>query len=174
MGQHIKLAEQAINGDDDAFVQLMQLYKVDLYKTALSFLKNEEKALEAIQEVTYRAYNNLSHIRQKQYVKTWLIRIMINYCQDELKKGRRFVYDDSVLEQQGKVESYVALEIEDVLDQLDDQAREVITLKYLQELSIKEIAQMMERPEGTIKTWLHKALHNLRVIFNEKGGTRHV
>lgn len=173
MNQYIKLVEQAINGNDDAFVQMMKLYKVDLYKTALSFLKNKEKALEAVQEVTYRAYKNLHKVRQAQYFKTWLIRIMINYCQDELKKDRRIVSDDVIAEQQGESESYLLLEIEEALDKLDDRSREIVTLKYLQELSIKEIAIEMGRPEGTIKTWLHKALQKLRKIFNEEGGTRH-
>lgn len=173
MNQYIKLVEQAINGNDDAFVQMMKLYKVDLYKTALSFLNNKEKALEAVQEVTYRAYKNLHKVRQAQYFKTWLIRIMINYCQDELKKDRRIVSDDVIAEQQGESESYLLLEIEEALDKLDDRSREIVTLKYLQELSIKEIAIEMGRPEGTIKTWLHKALQKLRKIFNEEGGTRH-
>jgi len=171
--QHLKLVEQAINGNDDAFVQLMQLYKVDLYKTALSFLKNKERSLEAVQEVTYRAYKNLHKVRQKQYFKTWLIRIMINYCQDELKKDQRIVKGDTMLEQRGESESYLSLEIEEALDKLDNRSREVVTLKYLQELSIKEIATVMERPEGTIKTWLHKALQQLRAIVKEEGGTRH-
>lgn len=171
MEQHLKLVEQAINSNDDAFVQLMQLYKVDLYKIALSFLKNEERSLEAIQEVTYRAYKNLHKVRQKQYFKTWLIRIMINYCQDELKIDRRIVNDDTIVEQQGKAESYLSIEIEEALDKLDNRSREIVTLKYLQELSIKEIATVMERPEGTIKTWLHKALQQLRAIFKE-GGTQ--
>jgi len=171
--QHLKLVEQAINGNDDAFVQLMQLYKVDLYKTALSFLKNKERSLEAVQEVTYRAYKNLHKVRQKQYFKTWLIRIMINYCQDELKKDWRIVKGDTMLEQRGESESYLSLEIEEAIDKLDNRSREVVTLKYLQELSIKEIATVMERPEGTIKTWLHKALQQLRAIVKEEGGTRH-
>ena len=76
--------KRAINGDDNAFLQVIDAYKIDLYKTALAYLRNEEDALEAIQEVTYRAYQNISNVRNKQYIKTWLIRIMINYCNDQL------------------------------------------------------------------------------------------
>lgn len=50
--QHVK---RAIGGDDQAFVKIMQLYKVDIYKTAIAYLKNSDEALEAVQEVTYRA-----------------------------------------------------------------------------------------------------------------------
>lgn len=51
-----ELAQQAIKGDDTAFLSIMQLYKNDLYRTAYAFLKNEHDAIEAVQEVTVRAY----------------------------------------------------------------------------------------------------------------------
>src|SRR5690625_4427453 len=101
----------------------MHLYKVDLYKTAISFLKNEEKALEAIQEVTYRAYKNLKNIRQKQYFKTWLIRIMINYCNDELKKDHRVVLDEKLIMNQRTSENYFELEMKDALSKIDNRSQ---------------------------------------------------
>jgi len=169
----VELVERAIKGDEEAFLEIMHLYKVDLYKTAISFLKNEEKALEAIQEVTYRAYKNLKNIRQKQYFKTWLIRIMINYCNDELKKDHRVVLDEKLIMNQRTSENYFELEMKDALSKIDNRSREMIILKYFQDLTIKEIAIIMERPEGTIKTWLHKALQSLRVVLNERDGGRH-
>lgn len=173
MGRQVELVERAIKGDEEAFLEIMHLYKVDLYKTAISFLKNEEKALEAIQEVTYRAYKNLKNIRQKQYFKTWLIRIMINYCNDELKKDHRVVLDEKLIMNQRTSENYFELEMKDALSKIDNRSREMIILKYFQDLTIKEIAIIMERPEGTIKTWLHKALQSLRVVLNERDGGRH-
>jgi DNA-directed RNA polymerase specialized sigma24 family protein len=62
-----QLVEKAIKGNNDAFLQLIQTYKVDLYKTALSFLRNEEEALEAIQEVTYRAYKGIRKLKEAAY-----------------------------------------------------------------------------------------------------------
>jgi len=173
LGRQVELVERAIKGDEEAFLEIMHLYKVDLYKTAISFLKNEEKALEAIQEVTYRAYKNLKNIRQKQYFKTWLIRIMINYCNDELKKDHRVVLDEKLIMNQRTSENYFELEMKDALSKIDNRSREMIILKYFQDLTIKEIAIIMERPEGTIKTWLHKALQSLRVVLNERDGGRH-
>lgn len=59
MLEEYEIVESAINGDDAAFFKLMQMYKIDLYKVALSYLRNENDALEAIQEVTYRAYDEM-------------------------------------------------------------------------------------------------------------------
>ena len=173
MNRDIHKAQQAINGDDQAFLSLMDTYKVDLYKTALSYLKNEGEALEAIQEVTFRAYKNIHKVKEKQYVKTWLIRIMINYCIDQLRKKKRMVLDEDIISAIGVVDNYVGMELNDAMEALDDRSREILLLMYFHNLKIKEIAVTMERPEGTIKTWLHRALFSLRKELGEKGGDKH-
>jgi RNA polymerase sigma-70 factor (TIGR02954 family) len=169
-----KIVQRAIEGDDTAFLNLIQLYKIDLYKTGYSFLKNEEDVLEAIQEVTYRAYKNIRSVREASYFKTWLIRIMINYCNDQLKKKNRIVLGDEVLTFQGSTDDYVTMEIEDAMLALDERSREILTLKYFHDMKIKDIADSMQRPEGTVKTWLNKALKSLREKLEEKGGNVNV
>jgi RNA polymerase sigma-70 factor (TIGR02954 family) len=169
-----QLVKKAIKGNDDAFLQLIQTYKVDLYKTALSFLRNEEEALEAIQEVTYRAYKGIGKLKEVSYFKTWLIRIMINYCNDQLKKQKRVVINEEVLKSIGVSENHSELELKDVMLGLDDRSREILTLKYFHDLKIKDIAETMQCPEGTVKTWLNKALKALREKLEEKGGNLNV
>lgn len=169
-----ELIHKAIHKDDDAFLKLMHIYKLDLYKTALLYLKNEGEALEAIQEVTYRAYKNIHKLRQPRFFKTWLLRIMINYCNDQFRWKKRFIANDEIIENQPTLENYAVFEIKDAMEQLDLRSREILTLKYFHDLKIKEIAIAMDRPEGTIKTWLHKALRSLREKLAEKGGDFHV
>lgn len=169
-----KLVKKAVRGDDQAFLQLLHINKIDLYKTALSFLRNEEDALEAVQEVTYRAYKSIRSLKEPAYFKTWLIRIMINYCNDQLKKNKRFVLNDEFLKQQGMKENYVFLELADALNSLDDRSREILSLKYFQDMKIKEIAETLQCPEGTVKTWLNKALKALRDKLEPKGDDLHV
>lgn len=62
------------------------------------------------------------------------------------------------------------MELEDAMDQLDDRSREILTLKYFHDLRIRDISSAMQRPEGTIKTWLHQALKQLRMQLDERGG----
>lgn len=169
-----QLVKRAIKGNDDAFLQLIQTYKVDLYKTALSFLRNEEEALEAIQEVTYRAYKGIRKIKEASYFKTWLIRIMINYCNDQLKKQKRVVINEEVLESIGVTENHSEMELRDAMLGLDERSREILTLKYFHDLKIKDIAVTMQCPEGTVKTWLNKALKALREKLEERGGNLNV
>ncbi|MED3561312.1 sigma-70 family RNA polymerase sigma factor [Bacillus xiapuensis] len=174
MNNHDLLVQKAVQGNDQAFLELMHLFKIDLYKTALSFLRNEEEALEAIQEVTYRAYKNIQSIREASYFKTWLIRIMINYCNDQLKKKKRVILGDEILTIQGISEKHEVMELKDAMLGLDDRSREILTLKYFNDMKIKDIALTMKCPEGTVKTWLTKALKALRDKLDEKGGNLHV
>lgn len=169
-----QLVKKAIKGNDDAFLQLIQTYKVDLYKTALAFLRSEEESLEAIQEVTYRAYKGIRKIKEASYFKTWLIRIMINYCNDQLKLKKRVVMNDGMFDSLGVSENHTEMELKDAMLGLDEKSREILTLKYFHDLKIKDIADTMQCPEGTVKTWLNKALKALRDKLEEKGGNVNV
>lgn len=169
-----ELAARAIAGNDDAFLSLLSIHKEALYRTALAYLKNEEDALEAVQEVTFRAYEKMHALKKPEYVKTWLIRIMMNYCRDVLLKQKRVVYDEKSVLQHGVSEDYTYLEVEEALGRLTEDQRELIHLKYLQDVKIKEIAELTSTPEGTIKTRLYKALKALRSFIEEKGEIRRV
>ncbi len=170
----VNKVKMAINGDDEAFLAIIHAHKADLYKTALSYLRNQDEAVEAIQEVTYRAYRSIHDLREPTYFKTWLIRIMINYCNDLLKKNNRLIFDERILLQLGKTEDYNYIEIEDAMSMLDDDQRQLLHLKYFQDIKIKEIAAIWNCPEGTVKTRLYKALGSLRYILEEKGEKKNV
>lgn len=169
-----ELAEKAIKGDDEAFLELIHSYQAALYRIAISYLKNENNALEAVQEVTYRAYRNMKNVKQSAYFKTWLIRIMMNYCQDLLKKSKREVFEEEVLAIQSISEDFTYLEVEEALLTLSRDQRELLHLKYFQDVKIKDISLMWNAPEGTIKTKLHKALRAMRSYFEEKGEIKRV
>ncbi|MDW0116673.1 RNA polymerase sigma factor [Sporosarcina thermotolerans] len=168
-----EISEKAIGGDDEAFLSLMQIHKEALLRTAIAFLKNEQDSLEALQEVTYRAYKKIHTVREPAYVKTWLIRIMMNYCQDQLKRGKRYVMTDKVDETTGKEDDY-RLELAEALATLKPDEQQLIYLKYFQDVKIKEIAEISSIPEGTVKSRLHKILRSLRAHFGDKGGMDHV
>lgn len=161
------LIKKAKKGDDEAFYKLITLHRMQLYRIALSYLKNEHDAVEAIQETTFRAYKGLKKLRKPHYFSTWLIRILLNYCHDELKKKKRFVYDERLLESIEGTSEKSALEVDEAIHSLDEKYKKVIILKYLQGMKISEIADILDHPEGTIKTWLHKGLIELRNHLGE-------
>ncbi len=165
-----EMAEKAIRGDEDAFLELMQLHKAALYKTALTYLRNEQEAIEAVQEVTFRVYTKISAVRNPDYLKTWMIRIMINYCNDVLKRRKRFGANPELLEAIPSLDNFRNIEILDALDVLDEQGKELVIMKFFHDMKMKDIAFMLKKPEGTIKTRLHKAMRKLRAHIEEEKG----
>ena len=119
------MARKAVKGDTQAFIALMNIHKEALYRTAYAFLKNEEDALEALQEVTARAYQKIHTLREPRYMKTWLTKIMMNYCQDQLKIRRRFISTDQLKEIQSDVD-YTYLEIEEAIETLSDVGQRMV------------------------------------------------
>lgn len=178
MDAHIIVA--AIKGDAEAFYELINLHKNQLYRIAFRYLKSEQDALEAIQETTFRAFRSVKRLKEPEYFQTWLIRIFINACNDELKHlrtqmplsgevnlNRSTVLDDSS-EPGGRVDLQ-RLDILSALARLELKYRQVIELKYFEDLTIREIAVILERPEGTIKTWLNQSYKQLRGHLRERG-----
>ncbi len=165
------LVKRAIKGEEEAFYELMLQHKEQLYKIAFSYLKSQEESLEAIQEVTYRAYRSIGNLKEPSFLNTWLVRIMMNYCSDELRKKKRVSLLQSNELEQVSVhhDSYERIEIEEALDALDQKSKQVIKLKYFFDFKISDIAKVMDCPEGTVKTWLHKALIGLRKHLQVKG-----
>lgn len=163
-----QLVSCAKDGDDDAFFQLVSLHKEQLYKIAYAFLRNETDALEAIQEATCRSYLKLARLKQPAYFRTWLTRILIHICLDEQKRRKRIILDPMEEDVQSRAsipmddQNVERIQIEEALARLNPNYRHIIILKYFEDRTIRDIAEVLGHPEGTIKTWLHKALGALR------------
>jgi RNA polymerase sigma-70 factor (TIGR02954 family) len=165
------LLKAAKKGDSDALFKLITLQKEQLYRIAFSYLKNEQEALEAIQEVTFRAYKNIKKVKEPKYFSTWITRIMMNYCVDELKRRKRFLPNNAEVETASITEENDnRISMEAAIQTLEPKLQEVIILKYIQDMTIEQIADALGHPSGTIKTWLYKALQLLRKQLTKEGG----
>jgi RNA polymerase sigma-70 factor (TIGR02954 family) len=165
-----ELVLAAQQGNDEAFFQLISAEKERLYKIAFAYLKNESESLEAIQETTCRAYVKLRKMKEPRYFNTWLIRILIHYCIDEQKRKRKVVILLEVPETKANSPSSDdKLSLERAIDKLAPHYRHIIILKYYQDMTLTEIARLLEKPEGTVKTWLNKALIQLRSDMGPEG-----
>ena len=143
------LVRKAIAGDDDAFLQLMQIHRDVLYKTAFIYLKNEHDVLEALQEVTFRAYTKRHQVKEPSFFQTWLVRILLNYCMDTLKKqGNLSSLNECVEKEEHSSNQDLML----ALRELPNAQRELIHLKYFNDLKVSEIARRLQIPEGTVKS----------------------
>jgi RNA polymerase sigma-70 factor (TIGR02954 family) len=165
-----ELVIAAQQGDHESFHQLVSTDKRKLFSIAFAYLKNEDDALEAIQEATSRAYIKLSKLKEPRYFQSWYIRILIHLCIDEQKRKRKMLPLFSLPEPLTvDLELDVTISLEMAIDLLSPKLRHIIILKYYEDMTLSEIAKVMEKPEGTVKTWLNKALKELRIEFHKEG-----
>ncbi len=149
--------------DENAFLQFLKHNQDKLYRIAYSYLRNEQDALDAYQELTYRALKNLNKVKEPTYIGTWLVRVLINICLDMKKKQNNIVLSDNITNQE--TVNHLSFEISDVIAQLPHEEQELIYLKYFQDLKNREIALHQNIPEGTVKSRLHATLKRLRILF---------
>lgn len=163
----VALVEEAISGCKEAFSTLVDMNKEYLYKTAFLYMKNQEEALEVYQETVYKAYINLHKLKKPEFFKTWLTRILINNANDRLKVRDRYsavdvIQENIIDENYGQVSLEEKIDLYSAIDSLSSQYKTAIILKYFQNLSLKEIALVMECPENTVKSYLHRAKAQLQ------------
>lgn len=171
-----KLIREAVAGSSEAFETLvLELYE-QLYRTAYIYMKNREDSLDVLQETAYRGIKSIHQLKDPNYFKTWLMRILINVAYDELKKKKGVISlngKDYFGESEG-MEDLVSekVDLERGLRHLKEDHRSVILLFYYHEFSIREIAEVMGVPEGTVKTYLSRGRKALEKWLKGEGYER--
>ena len=137
---------------------------------AYVYVKNESDALDVVQEVAYRSFKKIDTLKNPEYFKTWLIKIAITCSIDLVKKNKK------VVQLKPEYEEFIGLEDEDVslsitlqelLDQLNEDEKSIVILRFYEGYSFKEIADLLNIPLGTAKSVLYRALGKLRKQFKE-------
>jgi len=162
----IELIHKAQSGDDEAFLELFQKYEQDLYRMAFVHVKNQDDALDVVQETAYKAFKNIQTLREPRYLKTWLIKITISCATDLLRKRKNVVYlnqNETELIDKDNTDVSMSITMKQILETLDEHEKTLVFLKYYSELTFKEIAELKDLPLGTVKTTLYRALEKLRI-----------
>lgn len=162
MDEH--LLQRAISGDQQAILQLIALDEDILYRTAYAYVKNEQDALDVMQELTYKALKKMKTVKQPEFARTWLMRVLINCCLDVKKKHPLTAELDTELV---TLDTYTVA-IERMLQTLPLSDQQLIYLKFFDERKNKEIAALQNIPEGTVKSRLHHILKKLRKQVGER------
>ncbi|MEH7379967.1 sigma-70 family RNA polymerase sigma factor [Bacillus sp. JJ1533] len=162
----LNLIRKAQKGNDKAFLTLFQQYEEDIYRTAFVYVKNQSDALDVVQETAYRSFKSIKNLKEPKYFKTWLIKIAISCAIDLLRKQKNVVQMKPEFEEfiPGDVNEDIDLEItvRDLIEQLNEDEKSVIVLRFYEGLTIKEVSETLEIPLGTAKTVLYRALNKLR------------
>ncbi|NTW95341.1 MAG: sigma-70 family RNA polymerase sigma factor [Erysipelotrichaceae bacterium] len=153
---------KAIHGDDDALVDYLKSISSLLLKTSMGLLGDKDQARDCISETIAKVYKHRKKVKQPEFFQTWIIRILINECKDELKRSKRYISlpeDFDIVEPIKTNFSFV----KDTMENLPFELKQIIVLKFYNQLTFKEISMTLIVPESTIKSRYALALKKMKV-----------
>ncbi|MNI09075.1 ECF RNA polymerase sigma factor SigW [compost metagenome] len=155
--------------------ELFETYHKEIYRTCYYMLRVSADAEDVCQEVFITVFRH--DWKKVEFLKTWLIKIAVNHCLNQIKKEDSFIIKGRLLWQNATdraekpIEDIVeqketVVECVGLLHQLPDKIRAVVSLRYLNERNLNEIAAILDIPTGTVKSRLNKGLQMMRKIIN--------
>lgn len=161
------LIQRASRGESVAFELISDLYRPILLNLAMRILRNADDANDAVQESLVKAYRAIRDFDPNRPIKPWLCRICTNVCID-MVRSRKYEGDSidqheymlcdesSSLEDQAGA-NMARTQVIEAISRLPEKYRKIIFLRHFRHMDINEIAIELQKPEGTIKSWLFRA-----------------
>ena len=143
-----------------------------LYKIAYTYTRNEELALDVVQETIAKSLENISKLRNEEYVKTWFYRILINESLKTCKKNKKYI-EIELQENEEYIENNEEklvdnMDIYNSLQKLNNKLKTVIILRFFENLKLEEIASITNTNISTVKSRLYKGLNEMRSNIDRK------
>ena len=176
-----QLIAQTLEGNRDAFGELVTKYQVRLYNTMIQIVGSTEDAHDVTQDAFMQAYLRLDTFRRSSRFYTWLYRIAFNVAIGMRRRYRAHRMAESIQREMHERlvdrelrpdENLISKEniktVRDAVDRLEDDFRSVIVLRELEEFSYEEIAEILDIPIGTVRSRLHRARMLIREYLSRQ------
>ena len=181
-----RLTMLALKGDQQAFAEIVELYKDKIYYLGYRMLNNRHEAEDVVQETFLRVFKSLDRYDPGQKFSTWIYRIATNLSIDHLRKRKPTYSLDADMNDQEGLDGYSMLPsddrtpesefmisetkqtVYDAIESLPAKYKSVMILRYLQEMSLQEISDVLDIPVTTIKTRVHRGREFLRKKLESK------
>ena len=174
-----KIIARARRGDADAFEQLVVAYRDQVFRLALRMCGSEADADEVAQEAFLSAWRALPNFRGESQFSTWLYQLTTHAAIDLMRREKRQITADDITEvsaadpapspQQQAEQSEQREIVRNAILQLAPEQREVVVLRFMEELSYEEIGAVLKLPSGTVKSRLNRAKAQLKEILSKNG-----
>lgn len=159
--------------DREWFSEQIRDREAAMYALAMSYMKQEDDALDCMQQSILKAYEHLGSLRDPEKFRPWLYGILINCCKDELRRRKRAGLSDEPAEERPEPESVVSAETKQVLwsavNRLSDPYRTVLILFYYEDLPTADIAAAMDTRPATVRKQLERARELLKAELEKEG-----
>ena len=169
-------------GDENAFAELVETHQKMVFNVALRYVRNYDDASDIAQEVFIKAFRSIDTFKGKSQLSTWLYRITVNVCLDFARKNKLYYQNTVELETENEEGEAVELPLPDMsyspemklenkelhealigaIDALPKDAREIIIMRDINNMSYNEIAEVLDIELGTVRSRLARARMKLR------------
>lgn len=181
-----ELVEGVKKGNIDAFEDIVKKYENKVYGIVFHMMKNQNEVEDLAQEVFLKVYKNLDKFKGDSSLYTWIYKITVNLCLDELKKRKNIIYlDEKISVEDGEIdkelpsnersqeELYEDKELKENLhrciNKLPDKQKMMIVLRDIKGFSYDEIAKITNNKIGTVKSQINRARLKLKELLDKEG-----
>lgn len=151
---------------NEMFTQRIDASKQKLYRTAILYMGSHSAAMDVLDEAIYKAWCARNKLREEAFFDTWITRILINECNNELRRQKRLYPIDELPEM--AAEELDHLPLKEAIRRLPKELKDVIILRYFSGFTLVETARMLKIPQGTAASRQRKALQLLRLELEEE------
>ena len=159
--------------DREWFSEQIRDREAAMYALAMSYMKQEDDALDCMQQSILKAYEHLDTLRDPEKFRPWIYGILINCCKDELRRKKRAGVSEEQAEDRPAPEAPVSTETKQVLwnavDRLSEPYRTVLILFYYEDLPTADIAAAMDTRPATVRKQLERARELLKAELEKEG-----
>ena len=177
----VTIIERVRNGDSAAFELIMRRYNQRMFRIVRSILDDDDEAADVVQEVFVRAYERLHQFEERALFSTWLTRLAINEAGARRRKRQRVCsldvngHDHTLIAQvRPNTEGIMRQELNSVLsnaiEQLPDDLRTVFVMRVVEDLDTQDTADCLQLSAANVRTRLHRARMQLRLIIDREIG----
>ena len=169
----LEMVGRAKGGDKEALIQLIMSKKQDYYRLAYIYTKNQEDALDAMEDMILKLYQNIKKLKDEHAFYSWSKTILVNCCKYNLRKKNKVLllknlpegsYEESFSD---KDEEII---LEEHLVKLNQKYQEVLRLRYYLDMDYETIATVLHVPLGTVKSRIHTGLQRLKQSMGVEEG----
>ena len=164
------LVKRSKKGDKEAFAQLIDQNRQMLYNTALLVLRQEDDALDVLQDAILACWENLPSLRKDRYFKTWLVKILLNKCRDVQRGKSHFAYVEELPESGDEPDWDTSMDVRWTMDKLGENDQLLLSLFYYDDFSVRQIADALSLSEGAVRTRLTRSRERFKKLYVQEKG----
>lgn len=173
--EHTDVVQEILSGQKQKFAEIITDHKGMVYSILLRMTDDHEEANDLAQEVFVKVYRQLCQFKGKSKLSTWIYKITYFHGLSHLRKQKRWVGEEYYhhAESDDDIENDIAIDemkghVSACINRLKPLERTAITLFYIEELSVKDVAEIMNISEAYVKVTVHRAKRNLKGLIKKE------